>query len=49
MKLFIKALYDAILLEVVQRIVINVHNNVILSIICIGRPKLDIYIRAKKT
>ena len=49
MKLFIKALYDAILLEVVEIIVINVHNNVILSIICIGRPKLDIYIRAKKT
>ena len=49
MKLFIKALYDVILLEVVQRIVISVHNNVILSIICIGRPKLDMYIRAKKT
>ena len=44
MKLFIKALYDAILLEVVQIIVINVHKNVILSIICIGRPKLDMYI-----
>ena len=41
MKLFIKALCDAIVLEVVQIIVINVHNIVILSIICIGRPKLD--------
>ena len=49
MKLFIKALCDAIVLEVVQIIVINVHNNVILSIICIGRPKLDMYIHAKKT